>query len=204
MQIISHSATAGQKICSKCNLQKNLSDFSQSNYYRDGYRGQCKNCRSLMGRSYKTRALANAPDGHKKCSACGTVKPISSFSKHGTGRDRRRGQCRECRSSYNKLHHNRYKTRRPKPRYLTKRNQRLRKQYGITHADYVGLLASQGGGCALCGFKPTDKPLCVDHCHDSGRIRGILCRACNRALALFGDNETGIRRILAYVVGPKL
>jgi hypothetical protein len=70
--------------------------------------------------------------------------------------------------------------------------------YGICPEDET-VLEKQNGLCALC-FKP--KPLVVDHDHDSGRIRGLLCKHCNSSLASFGDDEDGILRVLNYVRGP--
>src|SRR5688500_1693885 len=54
--------------------------------------------------------------------------------------------------------------------------------YGITKDDYLAMLERQGGVCATCGNPPTDKPLCVDHDHTTGVVRGLLCHRCNKAL----------------------
>ncbi len=59
---------------------------------------------------------------------------------------------------------------------------RLQK-YGLLLEDYEDLLHRQGGVCALCKSPPArDKSLCIDHCHDSGRVRGLLCNRCNSLL----------------------
>lgn len=55
-------------------------------------------------------------------------------------------------------------------------------QRGMTIEDYDTLLESQRGVCKLCGAAPTTKRLAVDHCHETGRIRGLLCFMCNRNL----------------------
>jgi Recombination endonuclease VII len=55
-------------------------------------------------------------------------------------------------------------------------------QLGITDADYQALLASQGGGCAICDHPPRTRRLHVDHDHKTGKVRGLLCHRCNRAL----------------------
>jgi hypothetical protein len=55
--------------------------------------------------------------------------------------------------------------------------------HGITLADYEAMLARQGGGCATCGRKPeSGKNLHVDHDHQTGKIRGLLCIGCNLAI----------------------
>lgn len=189
------------KTCSTCNLDKPISAFAVDPRYKDGCRGQCSTCRSRLNKNYKKRAIDHAPPGHKTCSGCGTIKPISAFGKHETCVGGKRRRCRVCCSTAAKAHAKTYS--RPKPSYIVERNRALRNKYGITHQDYVDLLAEQGGGCALCGRKPKfDKPLSVDHCHKTGRVRGILCPRCNRALAQLGDNESGLKKAALYISNP--
>jgi hypothetical protein len=57
-----------------------------------------------------------------------------------------------------------------------------RKGLGVTVEQYDAMLAAQGGGCAICGTKPKTRRLDVDHDHKTGRVRGLLCHRCNRAL----------------------
>ena len=73
----------------------------------------------------------------------------------------------------------------PEPR----RGARLKHRYGITLAEYDALLAAQHGVCAICGEPPSNNPkhwggkkLAVDHCHDTGKVRGLLCNGCNTAI----------------------
>ena len=56
------------------------------------------------------------------------------------------------------------------------------KQLGVNDEDYARRLAEQGGGCAICGNTPKTRRLHVDHDHGDGRVRGLLCHRCNRAL----------------------
>jgi len=71
-------------------------------------------------------------------------------------------------------------------------------QYGITEAERDELIASQGGVCCICLAAP---PAHVDHCHETGRVRGVLCFSCNAALGQFKDQPDAIRRAAAYVEG---
>ena len=57
------------------------------------------------------------------------------------------------------------------------------KHLGVTTEVYERMLASQGGGCAICGNEPKTRRLHVDHDHATGRVRGLLCHRCNRVLA---------------------
>jgi Recombination endonuclease VII len=74
----------------------------------------------------------------------------------------------------------------------------LKRRYGISRADYAALLARQGGVCAICG-KPPEKTLCVDHCHSTGRIRGLLCRKCNFGLGCYAEDQAAMIAALAYL-----
>ena len=57
-----------------------------------------------------------------------------------------------------------------------------RAQLGLTLAAYEALLEAQGGGCAICGATPKTRRLDTDHDHKTGKVRGLLCHRCNRAL----------------------
>lgn len=77
------------------------------------------------------------------------------------------------------------------------------KRYGLTKEQYLEMLAAQGGGCAICGStngsNKNPKVLCVDHCHDSGKVRGLLCDACNRGIGCLKDDPGIVRKALLYL-----
>jgi hypothetical protein len=71
----------------------------------------------------------------------------------------------------------------------------LRRRYGITSADVDTLIEAQGGTCAVCPGKPEH----VDHDHETGRVRGILCFNCNQALGNVRDNPTVLKGLIDYL-----
>jgi hypothetical protein len=74
------------------------------------------------------------------------------------------------------------------------------KKYGLTPAGYDAMLIDQCGACAMCG-KPLHNPPRIDHDHESGAVRGLLCDVCNRTLGFierYGDMAN------AYLLGFKL
>lgn len=75
----------------------------------------------------------------------------------------------------------------------------LRKRFGIEYSDYLSLMSSQGGVCASCGMPPSSLFLSVDHCHLTGRIRGLLCSNCNAGIGLLGDDLAGLRKAVLYL-----
>jgi len=73
---------------------------------------------------------------------------------------------------------------------LSRRDDYLRRTYGISQAVYDQMLAEQGGVCAICRHTEGDKPLAVDHSHKTGQVRGLLCTVCNvqvGVVELFGQ-----------------
>jgi hypothetical protein len=81
-----------------------------------------------------------------------------------------------------------------------------RRKYGVTSDQYQALYAAQRGTCKICkGSRPQtsprggQKPLAVDHCHATGRIRGLLCNKCNAGLGMLDDSIDLLRAALAYL-----
>lgn len=73
--------------------------------------------------------------------------------------------------------------------------------YGLTPDDFNRILAAQDGLCAICRGGPNGagKRLHVDHCHDSKKIRGLLCAKCNTAIGLLDDDPERAEAVAAYL-----
>jgi hypothetical protein len=136
---------------------------------------------------------------YKTCRTCGVDKPLDAYSPNGSAG--RRVHCRSCRNKA-------AKERRLSDGGRIRRrsaNNHLRVRYGLSIEEFEQLLVEQDGQCALCR---TTSPggrwnsFHVDHCHDTGRIRGLLCHGCNAALGQLGDDKGGLRRALSYVSNP--
>lgn len=84
-------------------------------------------------------------------------------------------------------------------------NWQLKNYYGIDLKDWEALYAKQGLRCAICPAieNKNGRRLCVDHDHDTGRVRGLLCNRCNRALGLFRDSPTIMKKALLYLLREK-
>ena len=79
-------------------------------------------------------------------------------------------------------------------------------KYDITVEEYDAMLSGQGDGCACCGVtgNKDGARLFIDHCHETGTIRGIICRKCNSGIGALGDNVEGLRRALAYLASAEI
>lgn len=77
------------------------------------------------------------------------------------------------------------------------------RRYGISPTAYDGLMASQNGCCAICHLPPEGRgkggKLHVDHDHETGRVRGLLCGLCNTALGGFQDNTDNLLAAVRYL-----
>ena len=70
--------------------------------------------------------------------------------------------------------------------------------YGMTPEDYETILIRQNGGCAICRTK-SSRRLVVDHCHETGMVRGLLCDACNKGLGNFAERPATMRAAADFV-----
>ena len=81
-----------------------------------------------------------------------------------------------------------------------RRREKLLNKYGITPADYDAMAEQQGGVCAICDLPPpADGVLCVDHDHDTGKVRGLLCRTCNTGIGHLRDDPALVRKAATYL-----
>lgn len=134
----------------------------------------------------------------KTCSRCQETKPTSEFYAHGPSRDGRHPQCKACRRTYELERYH------AGPGKLVRRLYLLRKNYGLSGDDFEAMLAEQAGACAICRLEPDGRHsrshvLHVDHDHETGAVRGLLCSECNRGLGAFGDNPERLRAALTYL-----
>lgn len=82
---------------------------------------------------------------------------------------------------------------------LKVRNNEIKKAYGITFQDYERMLAEQNGVCWICEEEDPHGRLAIDHCHITKKIRGLLCRNCNRALGAFRDDIKRLQKAIDYI-----
>lgn len=131
----------------------------------------------------------------KFCGCCQTWKATDLFAKNSAKKDGLQERCKSCRSK----HHQKVKHLRKKPTASQKRRY-LITSYGISIEQYEKLLFRQKNRCAICYSENWGKPSpSIDHCHTTGRIRGLLCNNCNRALGLLKDNERTLKNAAKYL-----
>ncbi|MFC7810306.1 MULTISPECIES: endonuclease VII domain-containing protein [Streptomyces] len=178
-----HEGTA--KRCSRCKQHKPRAAFARNKAMRDGLQAYCRECAAAyhqqrqLAKGRNVRPRVDVPEGHKLCRTCGEIKPHSEWTRNRSASDGLATLCKLCKAVQGRAGH-------------------LKRQYGITEMERDALVASQGGACCICLAAPAAH---VDHCHETGRVRGVLCFSCNAALGQFKDRPDAIRRAAAYVEG---
>lgn len=124
----------------------------------------------------------------KKCPDCGEIKPLESFCRNRSTKDGRAAYCRSC--------HNRRNRETVKRLYGNTRHYHLTRRYGISAAEVDELIQQQGGLCAICGEERATQ---VDHDHQKGIVRGILCDGCNGGLSAFDEDDDLLERAEKYL-----
>lgn len=155
------------------------------------------------------------------CRKCDKTKSVSEFYPHKTAKSGRRSECKECtkaavrasvdpevnrkrvreyrqsnREAVN-AKNRAYAKANPEKAKLWRLRGKLAYMYGITLDEANAMRERQGGLCAVygCNRPGTD----IDHCHATGKVRGILCSGCNKALGLLGDSVARIEGLAEYV-----
>lgn len=137
----------------------------------------------------------------KTCTKCSILKPLDEFKKDNRRLDGLSSHCKVCCTERNmkwrKEHPEKFnaiakswKERNPEKHKSNNRNSTLKRNYGIDSATYDGMFLSQTGCCKICKIAQSEltKALAVDHCHLTGKVRGLLCSDCNTAIGLLKDD----------------
>ena len=127
----------------------------------------------------------------KLCRKCKIRKSVERFCKNKRMVDGFDRICRSCKSKANKKYY-------PKGKSGHK-DARLQRMYGISLDDFNDMYEEQRGVCKLCGAEGKTKGLSVDHCHKTGRVRGLLCISCNTFLGKIESNPSLLSNITGYL-----
>jgi hypothetical protein len=131
-------------------------------------------------------------ESHRYCPDCDEYRLKGEFGTEGARLNRR------CLVHAREFRLGRAESRRRSP----ERAARLLRVYGMGDGEYEALLESQGGGCAICGATQNEakKLMPVDHCHKTGRVRGILCFRCNTGIGHFKESADLLLKAADYLM----
>lgn len=133
------------------------------------------------------------------CSSCSKTKSYESFYKRSDRPRGRQSKCKTCIGNSSKQVRE-WRIKNPEANAVNRMRERVT-LYSISIEEYRGMLESQDGRCAICN---TDTPggqgsWHIDHDHESGNVRGLLCTKCNSGLGYFKDNMANLERAIAYL-----
>lgn len=198
--------------CGKCGQLRDAEQYPPSQQHNGGYCRQCKreyekahprkrydpDNRYFSKTCYRC-GKERQPDDRLHTSYCADCSRAYNREQYATKGRRATKACSMCGEERKDKVHAAYC---PRCFYIW----RLQYKYGITPDDYQAMLDSQNGGCAICGITQTqvwkegwNHPLEVDHDHDTGKVRGLLCSSCNVSLGRFKHDPALLRRAADYL-----
>ena len=185
-------ATMDVRTCPKCHQEKPVDTgfykkrYRNGNGRKDGTHSRCKECLKEARRTPRYCEscgceyfhIGSAGARRRLCDACGDIGRICSACGRYRPLDafyKNNPYCKDsCALEYNRA-----------------------RLYNVSPKQYLELKTACGGACPACGR--SDRPLVVDHCHDSGAVRGLLCGPCNSGMGMFGDSIDAMKGAIRYL-----
>lgn len=181
------------KLCRLCQKEKPLDQFSCQSGSRDRKRHQCKECELQRNREWRAKRKAQFDitkvdfDALKQCSVCKQEKEGREFHLDYTTRSGLQTCCKSCGNEN------------------TSRWQRAGR-YGLKPGEYEEMLSIQNYTCGICrsdkaGLNARGKPgrFHIDHNHETGEVRGLLCSPCNKGLGHFRDDPEIMKAAIEWI-----
>lgn len=170
------------KTCTRCGEHKSLDDYYTDKNARDQRKSECKVCTKKLTRAYEVshKDEVNAR-ARRRYAVVGNTEP-----KRAASRKWRKGN--------------------PEALKLSSRNTKLKLKYGVTRRQLDDIYAHQRGECAVCrrqiswdSTEKNTKPH-IDHCHETGVVRGLLCLTCNTGIGMLGDSVSLLDAAKSYLL----
>lgn len=203
------------KTCLICKETKEPSEFSPNNQKKDRLHPYCKPCQSAkQSARIKARLAAGGVErqetGSRRCPKCETIKPVEAFGANRANPNGLQFYCRTCAvatvtasrhkdPTSHRESSKRWKQENPEQAH----DMHLRRTYGVEYGTYQTKLSEQDGVCAICKTENpggNSKNFHMDHCHDTGKVRGLLCTSCNNGIGRFRHDPELVKRAVDYLV----
>ena len=186
-----------EKYCPDCGELRPVDRFTRDARRADGLAFYCAVHARRRVRESRRRRLGpprhryqietTVPEGKKWCPDCGVVKPLDEFPRNRSAPSGRAAYCKPCHNTRGKA---------AKDKVGGSRTYHLKRRYGITAEDADAMFEAQEGLCAICRIEPAEH---VDHDHETGAVRDLLCFNCNGGLGQFKDDLAVLRAAADYV-----
>lgn len=146
---------------------------------RVGKSNRCKECKP----KYQSTTLKNLESGYKTCGTCKKSISIKDFYR-----------CKVCDAKARRQ----WAEDNPERSRESSKRRQLKSKYNMTIEEFNALLEGQDGVCKICSL--ISPPFSVDHCHTTGKVRGLLCNQCNRGLGMLGDTSEQLKKAYDYLI----
>ena len=152
--------------------------------------------------------LSLVSEAVKRCPKCEQEKFSSAFGKDKSKKTGLSSYCLDCANANRKIHYakNPAKEKQKLTEYYKANKDRsraysLKALYGLSQEKYVAMLVQQNGACQICKTHQSNfkRKLFVDHCHETGKVRGLLCQYCNTMLGNAKDNVLVLQSAINYL-----
>ncbi len=183
--ILARKMANKKRICRTCNLQKSPKEFYKDTRYPNGDI-HCADCRRAKVKKWRDANIEKARLVSKLSTAKNPTRARESARRwHIENRDRHLAYMAQRRKLF--------------PDAII--SSKLKAAFGINIDEYAAMLNTQGGVCAICKKTPevNKKRLAVDHCHNSKKVRGLLCSTCNSAIGLLRDDISILKSAIQYI-----
>ncbi len=130
----------------------------------------------------------------RTCTRCKKTKPVGEFYVYKARKIQR--VCKECDKAHRRKAARKYRVRET----TAQRKWQIKNTYGLTLEQYDQMFEEQSGVCKTCGKVNRDgRRLYIDHNHETGKVRGLLCHRCNSLLGFVKDDTAILQNIIAYL-----
>ena len=195
------------KTCSKCKQEKDASCFVKNAQQKSGLNPSCKECDKAVEKAYRDKNKEKLSEWHKQ-NRLRNQEKVKAMARKSAIKHRVNNNAKKMERYYanpeksKERYKAEYQMNKHKESYQKRlRNSTLKRLYGITIEDFDSMYIEQGGCCAICGKHQSElnRTLSVDHCHETGKVRGLLCRKCNAGIGHFDDDLGTMRNVIKYL-----
>lgn len=177
-----------KKVCPDCKIEKEAAEYYNANSRIDGLSCYCRSCVGVRQKAYRNR-----PD-------------VATRRKEATRNYAKTERCKATRKTYNERVKSdpllRERVRVVGRAYWHKSNlakKRRVSKHGMSIDEFDALYIKQEKRCAICEKTLEERGACIDHCHSTGKVRGLLCANCNAGLGFFQDSQASLLSAVEYL-----
>jgi hypothetical protein len=185
------------KVCTKCGVTKLREEFNKDGKAVDGLNWWCRQCANAASRAW-AEANPERVKARSRAWAAANSELARTRSRAWYKANPERVKARSA--AWEKANPERVRARhkvwvKANPEKVKAYGRRF--NYGVTPEEHAAMLKQQNGLCAICGKRPAT---CVDHCHATEKVRGLLCRKCNTGIGQLEDSVDNLKRAIGYLV----